>query len=47
MIIYDFYFISISVCPAETDTPLVIDANAMLPLTIACKFLQTIPWWYT
>ena len=27
--------------------PLVIDADAMLPLAITCKFLQSIPWWYT
>jgi hypothetical protein len=33
--------------PAKTDMPLVIDADAMLPLAIACKFLQPIPWWNT
>jgi hypothetical protein len=34
----------ISVSPAKADAPLVINANAVLPLAITGQFFQAIPW---
>ena len=44
VIVYDLDICRVTLFPIETDTPLVIDANAMLPLAITCKFLQAILW---
>jgi len=42
MIIYDLYVVRVTFFPTETDAPLVVNANAVLPLTIALQRLQVI-----
>jgi hypothetical protein len=42
MIVGDFDIKSIPVSPSETDSPLVVDSNAVLPRTIAFQSLQPI-----
>ena len=37
MIIYDFYIVSITILPNEADTPLAINADAMLTLAISTQ----------
>ena len=39
MIINDFYIVGIATFPNETDTPLIVYANTMLPGSIAFQFL--------
>lgn len=45
MVINNFYVVNISIFPNETDAPLVVDANAMLPISVTAKALQAITWW--
>ena len=47
MVIRDFDIIRIAVIPAKTNSPLVIDSNAVLAFPIANQFLKTIRWWNT
>jgi hypothetical protein len=42
MIINNFNFVCISIYPPETDAPLPIDANAVLPSTIAIQRFQPV-----
>jgi hypothetical protein len=42
MIIDDFDLVSVSVPPSETKTPLVVDPNAMVPLSFPLQSFQTI-----
>ena len=44
MIIDDLNVMSVGANPAETDTPLVVDADAVLAETIRQEFLQMIRW---
>ena len=44
MIVRYFHFVSIGVRPTKTYAPLVINTDAMLPLPVARKFFQAIPW---
>ena len=44
MIVHNFDFIRIAACPAKTYAPLIIDADAVLPLTITRQFFQAVPW---
>jgi hypothetical protein len=47
VIIHDFYIVGISALPAEADSPLVVDPNAVLALSITAEFLEAIRWWNT
>ena len=42
VIIHDFYIVGIATTPDKADTPLVVDANAMLPFPIASQYFQMI-----
>ncbi len=42
MIIDNLYLVDVTFLPTETDTPLVVDANAVLPLAIGLQCLQVI-----
>jgi hypothetical protein len=42
MIINNLYFVGVTFFPTETDAPLVVNANAVLPPTIALQRLQVI-----
>lgn len=44
MIIDDFDLKSILLPPSEAYSPLITDANAVLPLALSLKCFQTIPW---
>jgi hypothetical protein len=38
----DFHFITMAITPDETDSPLIVDPNRVLPFTIASKCFQLI-----
>ncbi len=42
MIVHDFDLIRMTVSPLEADTPLVVDANAVLPFPRPAKFFESI-----
>ena len=42
MIIYYFNFVRISIHPFETDSPLLVDADAVLPFPIPLQHLQPV-----
>jgi len=42
MIIDDLYLVSIAIFELKTESILVIDANAVLPLTLASQTFQTV-----
>lgn len=46
MVINDFYVNRSlrAAWPLEADAPLIIDPNAVLPLTVAIQCFQSIPW---
>jgi hypothetical protein len=44
MIIRNLNVVGVSFAPSKANSPLVIDANAMLALTVAGEFFKTIPW---
>ena len=44
MIIHDLNIPSIAVAPNKTDSPLVINADAVLTLAVPVKRLQTVAW---
>ncbi len=44
MIINNLHVVDVTFYPTETNTPLVVDADAVLPLTIALQRLQVIAW---
>jgi hypothetical protein len=37
----------IAVLPAEADSPLIVDANAVLASAISFQLLQPVAWWNT
>jgi hypothetical protein len=43
MVVHNFYLAGVSVPPLETDTPLVIDPDAVLPDPRTLQRLETIP----
>jgi hypothetical protein len=45
VIVNNFYIIGVSVPPAETDTPLIVYPNAVLPLPTAGQGLKSVPRW--
>ena len=45
MIIDDFNVMRVSACPAETDAPLVVDANTVLTGSITTQLLESVGWW--
>src|SRR5260370_32692899 len=44
MIIYDLYLFCVAALPEETNPPLIIDGDAVLPFTISLESLQPIRW---
>jgi hypothetical protein len=42
VVIHEFDFISVTIAPCEAEAPLVIDANAVLTLSITLRGLQSI-----
>ncbi len=42
MIIYNFYTVGVPIPPFKADTPLVVDANAMLTFPLPYQFFQAI-----
>lgn len=45
MVVDDQDIVGVSIFPAEADTPLLVDSNAILPGSFACQLLQTIARW--
>lgn len=43
MIVYNFNKVRISVLPGKEDTPLAVDPNAILPLSVAFEGFQPVP----
>jgi hypothetical protein len=46
MIVNDLYLVGVTISPAKTDPPLIVDANAVLPGAIASELLESVPWWH-
>src|SRR5262249_14166634 len=44
VVVHNLDFVGVSLAPHKANAPLVIDANAVLSLTVAFQFLQSIPW---
>jgi hypothetical protein len=42
MVIYDFNFVGVFACPAKAETPLIVDADAVLAASTAFKCLQAV-----
>ena len=42
VVVGDFDFSGTTVCPAEADAPLVVDADAVLPLTVTAQRLEAV-----
>jgi hypothetical protein len=47
MVVYDLDIVGVSLTPAEADTPLVVDPNAILSFPVSSQFLKAISWWNT
>jgi hypothetical protein len=47
MIIHDLDLVSVPPLPLKTDTPLVVDTNTILSLTLPGESLKTIARWNT
>jgi hypothetical protein len=45
VIIDNFYIVTMTVAPNETDSPLIVDPNRMLATSIASQSFQLISWW--
>jgi hypothetical protein len=45
VVVNDFDIISISFSPPETDAPLVIDADAVLTVSIPRQLFKSVRWW--
>lgn len=45
VIVNDLDVVSIAIAPTEAQPPLVIDANAVLTLTVSLQGFEPIPWW--
>ena len=46
MIVRDLNIARLAVVPFETDTPLIVDPNAVLSLPIPAEFLESVRGWY-
>ena len=46
MVVDDLYVMGISISPGETNTPLVINSNAVLARTVSTKLLKSIGRWH-
>lgn len=46
MTVNDFNVLGVGSRPAETDAPLLVDANAPLPQPIPDKSFKMVPWWH-
>jgi hypothetical protein len=44
VIIHDFHVVGIAITPNKADVPLVVDADAVPPFSIASQSFQAIPW---
>jgi hypothetical protein len=44
VIVGDFWFVGVSALPDKTNSALVIDPNAELPVSIPSQFFQAISW---
>jgi hypothetical protein len=42
VIVYDLDLVSVTLAPTKANSPLVVDADAVLALSVACQFLQSI-----
>jgi hypothetical protein len=42
MIVYDLDLVSVALAPTKANSPLVVDADAVLAFSVACQFLQSI-----
>jgi hypothetical protein len=42
MVIYDFNFVGVFASPAKAETPLIVDADAVLAASTAFKCLQAV-----
>ncbi|PWC62089.1 hypothetical protein TSH7_15800 [Azospirillum sp. TSH7] len=47
MVINDLHLVDAVLAPDEADTPLVVDADAMLPSSISSERFQSVPRWRT
>jgi hypothetical protein len=45
VIVNDLNFVGVGAIPVEAHAPLIVDSNAVLPLSITPEFLQAITWW--
>lgn len=45
VIVHNFHFVRVAPMPAETNAPLVVDANAVLALSPAAQSLKSVAWW--
>jgi hypothetical protein len=43
MVVRHFDLVGVATIPPEADSPLIVDPDAVLTLSTACQFLQTIP----
>ncbi|OFV91465.1 MAG: hypothetical protein A3G76_15545 [Acidobacteria bacterium RIFCSPLOWO2_12_FULL_65_11] len=44
MIVHDLNLVRAALRPAETDPPLIVEANAVLTSTVPTESLQPVPW---
>ena len=44
MVVYDFYVQCVPPFPPETDPPLIVDPDAMLPRSLPLESLQSVAW---
>jgi len=42
VIVHDLYFVGVPLCPYKAQTPLIVDAHAVLPLSLSAQNLQPI-----
>jgi len=45
VVVHDFNIMSISATPSKTDSPLVVDTDAVLPASVPRQFLQPVCRW--
>jgi hypothetical protein len=42
MIVYNLNIVGVTIAPSKADSPLVVNANTVLPLALACQLLKSI-----
>lgn len=47
MVVHDFSIFRTIIGPSETDAPLVVDPNRMLPCSVTGKSFESVGWWGT